>query len=351
MSRLLQILRKFPRTKFRFASGDALQKNVFKKAFMTKLKSPNLGVFRIPSSKLPRYLPLHQIPHLAFALSILTWLGFTKEDEEKESELIMTLKRAVLCTQREEFDKAESMLHLALRIAQQQQNHQGILYCYDLMANLAFNTYNLDKAEKLFVSVLQMLLGDGVAQDDLKVIHISLKLARICQLQANIERADLGYNWCLEQIGHHSKDSEEARLLYGVINDWYSQYLLDVNNLPKALIHLNEAYKVCTEIEGNNEKSMLLLNDLGITSFRAEDYDNAEKFLKEAITIGESLEDKSHLGVVHANLGLILLQKGVIKEAERFCTEGRKLGKTYENTESVEQSNYCLDQIKLNLAG
>lgn len=230
------------------------------------------------------------------------------------------------------------------------------------MANLAFNTYNLDKAEKLFVSVLQMLLGDGVAQDDLKVlnyikfninlvlwcviqvIHISLKLARICQLQANIERADLGYNWCLEQIGHHSKDSEEARLLYGVINDWYSQYLLDVNNLPKALIHLNEAYKVCTEIEGfalllnfnitlpwvsiigNNEKSMLLLNDLGITSFRAEDYDNAEKFLKEAITIGESLEDKSHLGVVHANLGLILLKKGVIKEAERFCTEGRKLG-------------------------
>lgn len=114
MSRLLQILRKFPRTKFRFASDDALQKNVFKKAFMTKLNH-NPGVFRIPSSKLPRYLPLHQIPHLAFALSILTWLGFTKEDEEKDSELIMTLKRAVLCTQREEFDKAESMLHLALR--------------------------------------------------------------------------------------------------------------------------------------------------------------------------------------------------------------------------------------------
>lgn len=77
-----------------------------------------------------------------------------------------------------------------------------------------------------------------------------MKLARICQLQAKIDRADLGYNWCLEQIGHHPKDSEEARLLYGVINDWYAQYLLDVNNLPKALIHLNEAYKVCTEIEG-----------------------------------------------------------------------------------------------------
>lgn len=74
-----------------------------------------------------------------------------------------------------------------------------------------------------------------------------MKLARICQLLANIERADLGYNWCLEQIGHHPKDNEEARLLYGVINDWYAQYLLDVNNFSKAIIHLNEAYKVCTE--------------------------------------------------------------------------------------------------------
>lgn len=105
----------------------------------------------------------------ALALSLLTWLGFTKEDEEKESELIMTLKRAVLCTQREQYEKAEQMLHLALRIAQQQQNQQGILYCYDLMANLAFDTLELDKAEKLFVTVLQMLLSQGMEDDNLKV--------------------------------------------------------------------------------------------------------------------------------------------------------------------------------------
>jgi len=287
---------------------------------------------------------------VVFCLSILTWLGFSKDDEDKESELIMTLKRAVLCTQREQYEKAEQMMHLALRIAQQQQNEQGVLYCYDLMANLAFDTYDLNKAEKLFVSVLQMLLGDGMAQDDLKVIHISLKLARIAQLKANIERADQGYKWCLEQIDKHKNDSEDAKILYGVINDWYAQYWLDVGNMSKAVVHLNEAYKVCNETKGvNSEKSMLLLNDLGITSFRAEDYDNAEKYLKEAVSVGKSLDDQSHLGVVHANLGLILLQKGVIKEAEKVCKEGWKLGKKHENTESIEQSNYCLDQIKLNL--
>lgn len=103
------------------------------------------------------------------ALSILGWLGFIDEDENKESELIMTLKRSVLATQREQFDKAEQLLHIALRLAQQQQNEQGVLYCYDLMANVAFNRLELNKAEKLFVSVLQMLLATGTQQDDLKV--------------------------------------------------------------------------------------------------------------------------------------------------------------------------------------
>lgn len=103
------------------------------------------------------------------ALSVLSWLGFIDEDEEKESELIMTLKRAVLSKKREQYDKAEQLLHIALRLAQQQQNEQGITYCYDLMANVAFDRYELDKAEKLFVSVLQRLLSGGTSQDDLKV--------------------------------------------------------------------------------------------------------------------------------------------------------------------------------------
>lgn len=103
------------------------------------------------------------------ALSILGWLGFVDEDEKKESELIMTLKRSVLATQREQYDKAEQLLHIALRLAQQQQNQQGVVYCYDLMANVAFNRMELNKAEKLFVSVLQMLLATGTKQDDLKV--------------------------------------------------------------------------------------------------------------------------------------------------------------------------------------
>lgn len=130
---------------------------------------------------------LHQQPlvknksiKLFLTLSVLQWLGFEKDDEEKESELIMTLKRAVLCTQREQYDKAEQMLHIALRLAQQQQNKQGILYCFDLMGNLAFDTFQLEKAQKIFVIVMQMLLESGVKEDDNKVNNfLTLSKVRI----------------------------------------------------------------------------------------------------------------------------------------------------------------------------
>ncbi|XP_072377122.1 tetratricopeptide repeat protein 19 homolog, mitochondrial-like isoform X2 [Diabrotica undecimpunctata] len=183
-----------------------------------------------------------------------------------------------------------------------------------------------------------------------KVIHISLKLARICQLVAEIEQADIGYKWCLEQINKKKTESVDSKVLYGVINDWYAQFLLDKGDVNKSLVHLKEAHKICSEIVGeNSDQAVLLLNDLGTTSFRAEDMVNAEKYLKEAVSIGQQLEDKSNLGVVQANLGLVLLEKGIVDLAEKNCKEAWHLGKKHDNSESINQASYCLDQIKMNL--
>lgn len=103
--------------------------------------------------------------------TILTWLGLSREDEEKESELIMTIKRSVLSIQRNEFNKAEQLLHVALRLAQEQNDVDGITYIYDLLANLAIEREQINKAEKLFVHVLQRLLASGVEQEDVKVLR------------------------------------------------------------------------------------------------------------------------------------------------------------------------------------
>lgn len=300
--------------------------------FYHKRTVSNIGLYAKPKFSIP-------YQHAYWAVSVLTWLGFSEEDKDKDSELIITLKRAVLCTKREQFNKAEQLLHIALRIAQQTNNEDGIVYCFDLMANLAFERRELEKAEKLYVTVLKILMGKGMKDDDLKVIHISLKLARICQLLAETEKANLGYTWCLEKIEKHKNDNLDAQILYGVIHDWYAQFLLDIGDVKKSLTHLKEAYKVCEETLGSNkEQSMLLLNDLAITSFRAGDLASAETYLNRGIKMSNLVEDQTNVGVLHANLGLILLHRGITEEAKKLCDEAFRLGKKNENDETIQQA-------------
>lgn len=94
------------------------------------------------------------------------------EDESTpEGKLKTTLKRTILCIRRGEFDKAEQMAHLALRMAQDIQSYDGITLCFDVMANLAFDRQQYEKAQKLFENVLQRLLQKGVPQDDIQVTY------------------------------------------------------------------------------------------------------------------------------------------------------------------------------------
>lgn len=93
-----------------------------------------------------------------------------EENENSSDEMLKTvMKRTILCIQRKEFEKAEQMAHLALRMAQDMQHYDGITLCYDIMANLAYELNQHEKAEKLFVSVLQRILQKGVQEDDIQV--------------------------------------------------------------------------------------------------------------------------------------------------------------------------------------
>ena len=79
------------------------------------------------------------------------------------------------------------MLHIALRQAQTIQHYQAITYIYDLMANLAYDVGDFQKAETLFVTVMQRLISTGTAQDDLKIVHISLKMAKIYEKEGDFQ--------------------------------------------------------------------------------------------------------------------------------------------------------------------
>ncbi|KAL1123721.1 hypothetical protein AAG570_001494 [Ranatra chinensis] len=249
------------------------------------------------------------------------------------------------------------MLHIALKIAQEQQNEDGITYIYDLLANLAFAQGEFGKAEKLFVNVMQRLMSKGVTEDDLKINHMSLKLAKIYEEKNEFEKAEEGYKFCVkslqkkvEVVGGDSeavKEEEEAALvLWAMTLDWYARFLLDRKRMDEALTNFQLAYDTCTRVNGEvHEQTVVLLNDLGTISFLLGDEDAAVTYLTRAIEIGKHLPNMEDFSSVYVNLGNIYLQKKMYAEAKKHCREGWQNATRHNNKEGINEANECLKQL------
>ena len=67
----------------------------------------------------------------------------SEEDEDEKTkkgkkELIGIIKQGILARNKGDFEHAERMLHIALRMAQDLRNFDAVTYVYDQMANVAF---------------------------------------------------------------------------------------------------------------------------------------------------------------------------------------------------------------------
>lgn len=203
------------------------------------------------------------IPLLAFSIPL-----FSTDEETPEDKLIETIKRSILCIQREEYGKAEQMLHLALRMAQDQQSHKGVTYIYDVMANLAMERGQFKKAEKLFVDVMKRLMGEGYPQDGIKMLHISAKIAHMAHMEGHLDKAIQGFNWTLDKIHEQLKkadqiEEKELRELLGLTLNWFGQLLMETEAFEQAKKCFEEALQIFTEFYGKtNAEIVMILNNL-----------------------------------------------------------------------------------------
>lgn len=193
---------------------------------------------------------------------------FKKDDDTPEDKLVMTIKRAILSIQKEEHEKAERILHMALRMAQDLKSKDGITYVFDAMANLAMERGEFEKAEKLFVDVMKRLFGDGAEENDMRLLHISAKLAHMAEQSGQLEKAKQGFEWVITKLEERMKaaqDDENVKELWGMTKNWYAQALMQMNSMKDAKKAFEEAHKAYLEIHGKlSEEGLLLLNNLGV---------------------------------------------------------------------------------------
>ncbi|KAK6622763.1 hypothetical protein RUM43_008606 [Polyplax serrata] len=248
---------------------------------------------------------------------------------------------------REQYDKAEQILHVALKMAQDLQDEDGITYVYDVLANLAFQTRQFGKAKKLFTSVLQRLIAKGEPEDSNKVVDISLKIAKIFEETKEFGKAEQGFKFCIETLDNKlNTDDQDTLALWGMSMDWYARFLLDRNKKQEALVCFRKAYEMCVKVNGVvHEQTVVLLNDLGTVASLIGDHESALNYLEKARDIGMSLPEMKDLPAIYINLGQLYLIREMYKESKLACQQGLKLAKQYGDDISVTEANECFNKI------
>lgn len=258
----------------------------------------------------------------------------------------------VLSVQREEYHKAEQLFHVALRMAQTVKNQLAETYIFDLMGNLAYESNDLEKAEKLFVNVIQRLMQlEKVAEDDIRLLHISTKIAHIAYLQNDLEKAMLGFQYVLERI--EKKDyvnDENLYELWGLVKNFLGQALISLKQHEKAKEALLDAMKIFKKFrEEVTEDGMILLNNLSVCHAELKEFDKAEACLKRAIEIAKELKLED-ISAYQVNLGMMYMKQKLVEKAQVACRGAWQVAKKFDNQEAIGGAEICLDQVKAALS-
>lgn len=289
---------------------------------------------------------------------LLIWFGLIDDYENKENPFILTIKRGILCMQREEFDKAEIILHSALKIAQEMDYESAETYIFDLLANNAFQKQDMKTAETLFIEVLKRVMIKGMKPNEEPIIEISIKLATIYSKTGDFSKCDEGFRFCLEEQKKRvepfiNKSSDELNkeeinslALWGMCLDYYAKHLSSIGRFESAIANYKSALAICQQINGNyHPQTLVLLNDTAATLIHLNDFESALAYLKKAID-GAVRTQSQDLATFYYNIGSLYLQQYNHELARISCRESLNFSLQLKDKILEQKARECL--IKAN---
>ncbi|XP_025195722.1 tetratricopeptide repeat protein 19 homolog, mitochondrial [Melanaphis sacchari] len=286
---------------------------------------------------------------IIFGFSLLGLFGLDDKNES-ERKLIYTIKRGLLYLQDNNYNAFEHTLHDALKIATDLNHFNGITYVYDILANGALTNKDYDKAKVLFIKVVQRLYQQGGVDEDLNIVHVNLKIAKILEIQKDYNSSRLGFEFCLNILKKKYEidpENEDVLGLYSLTLDAYARHLMNQGNNTHACTYFKKAFDISVKLNGElNEINVILLNDLGTMYYVRGMLEEALYFFGKAEKIGKHFPDMETFSTIYVNLGNIFLKQGLLKEAEKHCVEGMKNAKRHHYEIGKTEAANCLADIK-----
>lgn len=238
---------------------------------------------------------------------------------------------------RGENEKAEVILHAALKMAKDLKNEKAQDYIYVILGDNALEVRDFEKAEKLYKEVIRRLLANGRAkEDDESIIELSLQLASIYAEARESEKAEEGFSFCVRHQGKRvstidisnrealGEEALNSLALYGMILDWYSKFQILTKQHKKALDTLKEAHKFCVAVKGEkDEHTATILSDMAVAAELCGRIEDAIDYLKKAIEIAIDT-DSINLSTFYYNLGMCYLRLRDPASATYCCKTASK---------------------------
>ncbi|XP_054022229.1 tetratricopeptide repeat protein 19, mitochondrial isoform X2 [Dryobates pubescens] len=283
---------------------------------------------------------------------------FPRDDEESDEDaIILLLKKAKLSVMKGELEKADHLLHQALRLSHESENTKAIIYTYSMMANVAFMQGQLENAEKLYKATMSYLLAGDTKEDDNAILEMSLKLASIYAAQKQDKLALAGYQFCiltLEEKVAKQKDLPEdvlpaeekanTKLLLGMSLDSYARYLQNINRLPVAQKMYEKALQISNDVQGETHpQTVVLMNDLATVLDAQGHYDEAYSYVKRAAELAKETEHPEEHMVLN-NLAAILMHKDFL-QAKQVYKEALKQAQQKGDAASVQHIQQELAEL------
>lgn len=260
-------------------------------------------------------------------VSLLTSLWYqVTETDEIEDNVAHLVALAKLALEKSDVDRAQEILNLALKIAEDHKFYSGVVYLYDILSTIALSEGNIKHVENLMTTAIEKLSLWGFPDDHYNIIDFKLRLSRVYSANGDDDLANVGFETCLhqQQAKILSGDtSEKTGVMYVNILFWYGVHKLNNNHYTEAKQMISNAYEYSTKIKLLTPKQeMVILYTLADVSTQLGD-------LEVALT---------------SMLDAIVLAKGIGSVDTPFCY--LKLGGIYEKIGFPDKAKFAYEEAK-----
>lgn len=247
-------------------------------------------------------------------------------------------------------------------MAYELQHYDAQKYIIDDMANNAYETGDLKKAEKLFIDTMKHLIASGVPHDDNSVIHISAKLANLYAGFDDVHKANEGFLFCIQNLEaklDKGLNDFDTQALYTLVLSWFGQFLHNNGDFVQSLNIFQKSHEVSVKINGEHHPhSLLQLNNMAAAFTLMNRLQDALRCLNKALTLAQEHQMDDGMGdlpyyyINVANIYLTQVEKGsgdsseLLELATGSCQNALKWAKLIDDRAALKEAKKCWKKIE-----